>query len=123
MNTASEDNKKVVIIDDEVDLSLLLQSYLKKKGYHVQIAHTIAEGLEAIAANQPRLVFLDNNLPDGTGWEIAPQISREYPALFIFLISAFHPTVPILADASRYMVLEKPVTLSAIEECFATKGF
>jgi len=123
MNTEMQERKKVLIIDDEVDLSLLLQSFLTKKGYEVVISHTIAEGLAAINESEPAILFLDNNLPDGTGWEIAPSLAQKHKHLFIFLISAFHPTMPEMPEHSRFQLIEKPVSLAAIDECFAAQNF
>lgn len=123
MNTEMQARKKVLIIDDEVDLSLLLQSFLTKKGYEVIITHTIAEGLAAISESTPSILFLDNNLPDGTGWEIAPLLAQTHEHLFIFLISAFHPTMPEMPANSRFQLIEKPVSLAAIDECFAAHNF
>lgn len=114
-------HNKVLIIDDEVDLSLLLQSYLSKKGYDTEIKHTISEGLVALKESRPAILFLDNNLPDGFGWEIAPQLVSDYPEMFIFFISAFHPNQPAVPDSSRFVVIEKPVSLSEIDKVFAEK--
>ena len=38
--------KKVLIIDDEIDLCLLLSAYLTSKNYEVSIANTLMEGLK-----------------------------------------------------------------------------
>ncbi len=110
---------KVLIIDDEVDLSLLLKSYLTKKGYDTEIKHNISEGLIALKESQPAILFLDNNLPDGFGWEIAPQLVNDYPEMFIFFISAFHPTRPAMPVNSRFVLIEKPVSMAEIDRIFA----
>ena len=112
-------HSKVLIIDDEVDLSLLLKSYLTKKGYDTEIKHSISEGLIALKESQPTILFLDNNLPDGFGWEIAPQLVSDYPEMFIFFISAFHPSRPVMPESSRFVVIEKPVSMAEIDRVFA----
>lgn len=106
--------KKVLIIDDEVDFCLLMKQFLVRKQFSVEMAHTLAEGLEKLQDYHPDLVFLDNNLPDGTGWENAFKIMRSNPELKINLISAFkNMGVPMEGDQVR--VLEKPVSFSALE--------
>lgn len=112
-------NNKVLIIDDEVDLSLLLKSYLTKKGYDAEIKHSINEGLVALKESQPAILFLDNNLPDGHGWELAPQLAIDYPGMFIFFISAFHPSRPEMPSNSRFVVIEKPVSIAEMDKIFA----
>jgi DNA-binding response OmpR family regulator len=110
--------KKVLIIDDEIDLSLLLQSYLTRKGYDVHITHTIEDGLAKLKELDPAILFLDNNLPDGTGWEIAPKIAERYKDLFICMISAYHPSQPVMPGNSKFLVIEKPVSIAEIDRQF-----
>ena len=63
--------KKVLIIDDEVDLCLLLKTYLNRRNYEVYYSHTLKEGINQFKQVIPDILFLDNNLPDGIGWEEA----------------------------------------------------
>ena len=113
-----QEHRKVLIIDDEIDLSLLLQSYLTRKGYDVHITHTIEEGLVKLRELNPAILFLDNNLPDGTGWEIAPKIAAEHENLFICMISAYHPLQPVMPGNSKFLVIEKPVSIAEIDRQF-----
>ena len=100
--------KKILIVDDEEDLCLLLKIYFTRKEYAVSIANTLADGLRQLKNWQPDYLFLDNNLPDGLGWEKAPEILDEYPELVIHLISAFHPRIPTYHRPERLNVMEKP---------------
>ena len=56
--------KKVLIIDDEVDLCLLMKLYFLRKNYGVFIAHTLSEGLKLRDEIKPDYLFIDYNLPD-----------------------------------------------------------
>lgn len=100
--------KKILIVDDEEDLCMLLKIYFTKKKYEVSIANTLSEGLQEVNRWNPDILFLDNNLPDGLGWEKAPMLLDENPKLNILLISAFHPTVPDNSHPDRLRVIEKP---------------
>lgn len=102
--------KKILIVDDEEDLCLLLKIYFTRKQYQVNIANTLNDGLEKLEKWHPDILFLDNNLPDGLGWEMAPELLDRYPELDIHLISAFHPQVPRHPDQKRLHVMEKPFT-------------
>lgn len=112
-------NKKVLIIDDETDLCLLLKDYFVRKNYEVNISHSLEEGKELLSSVNPDILFLDNNLPDGTGWTLAPDIARKYPSTYILLISAFHPTVPVMPADARYHTIEKPITMADLNKQFA----
>lgn len=111
---------KVLIVDDEIDLCLLLKSYFNRKGYMVLLSHTLKDGLASINEFHPDFVFLDNNLPDGTGWKEAARISESHPELQLYLISAYHPSVPMMPQSAQYKVIEKPVSFSDLDRYFST---
>src|SRR5688500_6843667 len=103
--------KKILIIDDEVDLCLLMKAYLSRKNYEVYYFHALAYGLAQIPRTHPDILFLDNNLPDGLGWDKAAALLEQYPSVQLHLISAYHPNAPELQGSSSFKVWEKPITL------------
>ena len=109
--------KRVLIVDDEVDLCMLIKNYLSKKNYEVYTAHTLYEGVQKIATLSPDVLLLDNNLPDGMGWKEAEKIHQQFPNLNITLISAYQ-TPRDITDKSNIAVnvLEKPISLNDIEQ-------
>ena len=106
--------KKVLIIDDEVDLCLLMKTYLTRKNYDVYYYHTLKEGISQVPTIKPDILFLDNNLPDGLGWDKAAYLLEKYPDMQLHLISAYHPNTPDLMSNS-FKVWEKPITLRDLE--------
>lgn len=114
--------KKVLIIDDEKDFCLLFKTYLLKKGFEAFVANSLAEGFEMIKTVQPDIIFLDNNLPDGYGWDKAGKISRENPSLKINLISAYkQSTAP--AISSQVTIWEKPLDRTLLDNYFIQNKF
>ena len=113
------DSKKVLIVDDETDLCLLLKDYFLRKNYQVYIAHLLADGTDLLKTINPDILFLDNNLPDGLGWNIAPEIATDYPLTYIVLISAFHPAPPTMPHSALYRIIEKPISLTDLNNQFA----
>lgn len=107
--------KKVLIIDDEKDLCLLLKSYLTQKHHQVYIAYKLNDGLQKAMEIRPDIVFLDNNLPDGYGWDKADWLHNEFPMLEIILMSAFKTAPHIFDDPGRIHILEKPVSYSTLD--------
>ena len=110
--------KKVLIIDDEVDLCLLMKTYFLRKNYEVHIAHTLNEGVAKIDEVQPDFLFIDYNLPDGLGWDRLPELYAKNPDLQFHLISAFRPTMPSELDGARLTVWEKPISLKSLDNFF-----
>lgn len=81
---------KVLIIDDEADICFLLKNILKKKNFEVSFATTLKEGFSELAEFHPFLLFLDINLPDGSGLNAVAEIKKSYPSLKIIMISAYN---------------------------------
>lgn len=112
--------RKVLIIDDEIDLCHLLKSYFLRKDYEVYLSHTLEQGLAFLQTLRPDIIFLDNNLPDGTGWSIAPKIASELPGSHINLISAFHPAKPEMPADAKFTIIEKPISLTDLDRQFSS---
>ncbi len=111
--------KKVLIIDDEKDLCILLKGYLSRKDFEVEIANTLSAGLSKLDLIHPDILFLDNNLPDGSGWDKAGEIVAHNPGLRINLITGgVHYNASPIAT-SNVQVLEKPLSFSAIDAAVA----
>ncbi len=110
--------KKVLIIDDEVDLCLLMKTYFLRKNYDVHIAHTLANGVVRMGELKPDYLFIDYNLPDGLGWDKLPELYQRYPDVEFHLISAFRPTMPSELDGARLTIWEKPISLKSLDNFF-----
>jgi len=58
---------KILIIEDEPSLREIMQSYLEKERYVVEVAGTVSEALEKVAEYDYDCILLDIMLPDGNG--------------------------------------------------------
>jgi two-component system LytT family response regulator len=68
---------KTIIIDDEERSRKLLRNLLEKRFSEVSIiaeASSVKTGLEAIKSSKPDLIFLDIQMPDGTGFDLLNNI-------------------------------------------------
>lgn len=109
---------KVLIIDDEEDLCLLIKTYLSRKNCEVYTANSLSEGLKKLNDLVPDILFLDNNLPDGLGWETAEKILSQHPQIQLHLISAYNP--PRIKETIHVTrIWEKPISLRDLDTYFA----
>lgn len=74
MNAAQ---KTILIIEDEIDLSMLVKKRLEKLGYNVILAADGEDGLQKAKKEKVDLVILDLMLPKLNGEEVCKQIRRE----------------------------------------------
>lgn len=72
------DQKKVLIVDDELSILVPLKFLLEKNNYRVDLAQSGKDALEKISLSKPDLILLDIMLPDLDGYEIF-QMIRENP--------------------------------------------
>jgi len=80
---------KALIIDDEIDICVLLSGLLKQLGIKATFSVSLSDGEKSLSGNEFNILFLDNNLPDGSGLERLPGIKKKYPTLNIIIISAY----------------------------------
>ena len=80
-------DKRLLIIEDDTDLREGLSFSFSSDGYEVTEVATKAEGLREIKKNVYRMVLLDCNLPDGTGFELCREV-RSFSNLPIVMLTA-----------------------------------
>lgn len=71
-------NKKIVIVDDDIDIISVVESILKSKGYEVLSANDKKEGIELIKNEKPDLAILDVMMTTQfEGFELAKEITED----------------------------------------------
>lgn len=68
--------RKILIVDDDKDLSMIVQDMLEDYGYQTTLALSAEEAYEKMAANSYHLVLLDINLPESSGFEVCQELRR-----------------------------------------------
>jgi DNA-binding NtrC family response regulator len=79
---------RILVVDDEVTLRMLLRKALAKAGCHVEVADDGESALTMLAVDSYDLVVLDINMPRVTGHELAKQIEKQYPGLPVVFMTA-----------------------------------
>jgi two-component system, OmpR family, response regulator len=106
-----EKAKKVLIIEDEGDMCLLLNIMLTGKEMELDHVKSLASAEEYLQKEQPPVVILDNKLPDGFGIDFINHIKTNSPATKIIMISGYDGSAK---DVALYngadIFLEKPFT-------------
>ena len=76
--------KKILIIDDDADLSFIISEMLEGYGYEVTCAESGEEAFELLSENTYHLILLDINLPDSTGFELCRELRQVSSVPVIF---------------------------------------
>jgi two-component system OmpR family response regulator len=119
MMTAKLKNKvtKVLVVEDEGDIALLLELLLDSKKMTVDHARNLGDARDFLAKEQPELILLDNRLPDGLGIDFIGYVKLKYPQIKIIMISGVDPAAEdaaLATGADRF--LSKPFTKAQLHE-------
>ena len=107
---------KILIVDDEVSTTKLMQGFLQKKGYQIQIKHDPEEALQLANEEEFDLVITDMTMPKMTGAELAREILAIRPDAAVILCSGYSELIS--AEKAKAMGISsyvmKPVTKSEL---------
>lgn len=81
--------KKILVIDDDVDICLLLTRFLTKHDYEVSSAHAGYKALDLLKKDPFDLVLSDFRLGDTDGTEVLIKIKELYPDLPVIIITGY----------------------------------
>src|SRR5437660_12243389 len=74
--TAAAAPHRILVVDDEPDITALVAYHLAKDGYRVTTAGTGADALRSAREERPDLVVLDLMLPGHSGFEVLAELRR-----------------------------------------------
>lgn len=118
-------NKKVLIIEDEEDVSYLYEKILKSMAISYDIAITAEEGIRLLQKREYLLIISDMNLPVMGGLEIleeAKKISKDTKVIIVSGSNIPEKTIRIIKE-NAHLYFEKPFKIdeikSAIEKIIA----
>jgi len=109
--------KKILIVDDDVEISVTMECLLRAEGYGVETANNGWGALDALLEFHPDLVITDVMMPLISGLELVQRI-RKIPGFCqmpIILMSSVEPRVR-KDDFGWDVFLLKPVSLRALLE-------
>ena len=75
---------KILIIDDDEDLSMIMSDMLTSYGYLVTCAKDCESAFELLSKNTYHILLLDINLPDSDGFELCKELRRTSTVPVIF---------------------------------------
>lgn len=74
LNLAEQENKKILVVEDNPDNQFLIKAFLKKKDYLLEMAENGIEGLEKFKNNDYDLILMDIQMPEMNGYQAINKI-------------------------------------------------
>lgn len=106
-------NKKILVVDDEVALTKVVEIRLKAAGYDVILAHDGQEGLEKAKTENPDLMILDLMLPKMDGFKVCGLLKSD----------ARYKKIPIIIYTARVQDSDQQLGKEVGADAYITKPF
>lgn len=108
--------KKVLVVEDDGELGLVLDMILSERKFELDYVNNLLSADEYLQKQQPRVIILDNKLPDGFGVDFISYIKKKYPAIKIIMISGFGSARDVALENGADLFFEKPFSLEEFNE-------
>ncbi|MBE6766498.1 MAG: response regulator transcription factor [Ruminococcaceae bacterium] len=102
--------KKILIVDDDINICELLRLYLTKEGFDTVVCNDGETALKIALENTPDLILLDIMLPKLDGWQVCRAIRKE-------------SNVPIIMTTAKGETFDKILGLELGADDYVTKPF
>ena len=109
-------NGKILIVDDEKNITKSISNILKREGYETLLAYNFEEGREIALGEPIDMMLLDILLPDGDGLELLKELAEQKRNFTVVMMSG-HGTIETAVEATKlgaYDFLEKPISLDKL---------
>jgi len=114
-----------ILLVEDIEVNVVVaKSLLEKLGYQIDVAMTGAQAISKFEQNYYDLVFLDIQLPDMSGFDIANHLRQNYEnGTYDFLPPLIALTANVVQKKEEYMaqgmddVIHKPLSLDELNQC------
>jgi CheY-like chemotaxis protein len=115
---------RILVIDDDAAICVVLRIALEYKGYEVVEAHNGFEGLQCYEAAPVDLVITDLQMPEMDGLQMLSELRRRSPKVKVIAISGRRKALAIAEEFYAQRTFEKPFclkeVLGAVEDLIST---
>jgi two-component system response regulator MprA len=112
---------QLLVVDDEHEITDLLQEHLRACGYAVDVAHDGLEALQLAAARRPDAVLLDITMPGPDGEAVLARLRAIDPTVAVVMLTGNDDEALArrLLRAGAFDYLPKPFQLEVLERVIA----
>jgi DNA-binding response OmpR family regulator len=114
--TAGDNQKTILLVDDDPSVREMVGRVLVDEGYLVLSAANGPEALRIAATADIDLVLLDLNMPGQGGWDTFERLTAGNPLLAVIVITARSQQLFTAVNAGVGALLEKPLNFTKLLE-------
>lgn len=108
---------KILVVEPDASMSLLLRDTLEMEGYFVEVAHTPKEGWTLISTNRPELILLEADAisDEFDGWELTKKVKQDPSLAGIWIVTTTRsPDHAKALECGADLYLPKPYELHVL---------
>lgn len=111
---------RILIVDDEVDICVMLAKYLQSLSFETDYVSTVKQTMQSIDAHLYDVLFVDLNLLEGSGYDVIDYAKRLNLTSKIVVISAHDSEATRAIYKGADIFIAKPFTTRTINEALKT---
>lgn len=105
---------KVLLVDDEEDICILLSQILAKEGFETTYVLSLEDARDRLSTERYDSAFIDLDLPDGIGSQLIPLIKEKDIHTKVIIISAFDSGLTKASKEGADYLIKKPFSRSIV---------
>lgn len=116
----SKPAKKVLVVEDDGEMGLVLDMILSGKNIQLDYVNCLLSAEEYLQEQEPAVILLDNQLPDGLGVDFISYLRKKHPAIKIIMISGLGSARDVALANGAEVFFEKPFALEEFEKALSS---
>jgi CheY-like chemotaxis protein len=106
---------KILIVDDDVDSSIIQQSITQKLGYYTQIAINGIDAIKFIKQDPPDIILLDIFMPEMDGYETIEYLGENFDIPIIVVTAGGNQAIKKIKEMGILFYIQKPIVPNKLQ--------
>ena len=109
-------NNKILIVDDDIDSSIIQQSITQKLGYYTLIAINGLDAIKFIKQDPPDIILLDIFMPQMDGYETIEYIQQNFNIPIIIVTAGGNQIIKKIKEMGILFFIQKPIVPNKLQK-------
>ena len=114
----AEQQKRILVVDDEENARIALSKILAREGYEVASAGNGYEALNYLRGKEVELIITDINMPEMNGLSFLREVSRNHPESNVIMVTAYGEVESYIEamNLGAFEYINKPVKIDELKK-------
>ena len=114
----AEQQKRILVVDDEENARIALSKILTREGYEVALAGNGYEALDYLRGKEVELIITDIHMPEMNGLTFLRELSRSHPDSNVIMVTAYGEVESYIEamNLGAFEYINKPVKIDELKK-------